>query len=102
MLPFPGPGRPMEGLNGGGRPVWSRDGKELFYIWRPMSWQWTSSSRGRRCEPANRAPVSSSTRPETHSTSPPTASGFLFTVLNETARPDPITLVQNWAAGLKP
>jgi eukaryotic-like serine/threonine-protein kinase len=32
VLPFPGPGGRVQVSNGGAQPVWSRDGKRLFYI----------------------------------------------------------------------
>ncbi|HTO87138.1 MAG TPA: protein kinase [Thermoanaerobaculia bacterium] len=100
VLPFPGPGDRWKVTSSGGHPAWSRDGKELFYIDNEnlMSVQVVvAGSSIRTGEPSRlfQRPAG-----EQYDVS---ADGkqFLFTVLNETARPDPITLVQNWVAGFK-
>jgi Tol biopolymer transport system component len=101
VLPFPGPGDRWNVTNSGAHPVWSRDGKELYYLDGdnvmvvPVNIVGSSFRTGEPTRLFKRPPG------EFYDVS---ADGkhFLFTVFNETARPDPITLVQNWAAGLKP
>ena len=100
VLPFPGPGDRWNVANGA-RPVWSRDGKELFYIDGdnvmvvPVTVAGSSFRTGEPTRLFKRPPG------EFFDVS---ADGkrFLFTVLSESARPEPITLVQNWTSGLKP
>ena len=100
VLPFPGPGDRWKVANGGGHPVWSHDGKELFYLDADVlvvdvtvagSVLRTGESKHLfRCPAGEQYDVSADGK------------RFLFTVLNESARPDPITLVQHWETAPKP
>jgi Tol biopolymer transport system component len=94
-------------VHGGSEPKWRADGKELFYIapdLKLMSVKVKSSSSLEVAVPSGlfEMPVPPFT-PAYQTSYAPTADGqrFLVNTLVQDATPSPITVVLNWASGLK-
>ncbi len=114
VQPFPDPGGKWQASTGGGNfPRWARDGSELFYVApdnQMMSARVQVATDGRALTPG--APVA--LFPTRLSTGQPGIAGyssraqyavapdgrFLMKVVADDAAAVPITLVQNWTAGL--
>jgi eukaryotic-like serine/threonine-protein kinase len=103
VLPFPGPGDRWQVSTGGWDPVWRRDGKELFYLSGDGVVAVDVKMAGSTLEtgpprPLFRLPPQAEI--ETTYDVSPDGQRFLTIVSDKEARLVPITLMQNWAAGL--
>jgi Tol biopolymer transport system component len=105
--PFPGPGSPIRVSPGGGHdPVWSRDGKELFYQngGKLMSAEVITWEPALRLKPPRQLfeggfiPFFTG-QPRTYDVAPD--GRFVMIEPNEDARPASLVLVKNWAEELK-
>jgi Tol biopolymer transport system component len=104
---FPGPGgKHLVSVAGGGFTRWRRDGKELFYVGldnRLMAVE--IALKGAELKIGAAHPLFGSLQVVGNSTYPydvsPDGQRFLVITPNEQAAPEPLTLVQNWTAGLK-
>jgi eukaryotic-like serine/threonine-protein kinase len=105
-MPYPGPGGKVQiSSNGGTQARWRSDGKEIFYISR--------SGELTAVEVKSSATALEVGRVETLFGGLPSGGGpisydvaaggqrFLVAMPTEQATPEPLTLVQNWTAGLK-
>jgi Tol biopolymer transport system component len=105
IAPFPGPGgRKLVSVAGGDLPRWRKDGKELFYLASEGLMAAEVSVRGAEVEIGAVRPLSGPLHllPSTNSYDvSPDGQRFLVIEQNEQSTPEPLTLVQNWAAGLK-
>jgi serine/threonine-protein kinase len=107
VRPFPGPGSPTRVSPGGGHdPVWSRDGKELFYQngGRLMSAGVIAWEPALRLMPPRQlfdggfVPYFTGT-PRTYDVAPD--GRFVMIEPNDEARPASLVLIKNWAEELK-
>jgi Tol biopolymer transport system component len=106
---FPGPaGGQLVSTEGGSQPRWSRDGKELFYV-APDNMLMVVSigsateqklSTGKPV-PLFRTRLEAGDQPKQQYAVAPDGQRFLMNVIAEQANAAPITIVQNWAVGLK-
>jgi eukaryotic-like serine/threonine-protein kinase len=104
IAPFPGPGgRVQVSAAGGDQPRWGRDGKELFYISTEGQMMAAEiAAKGATLEVGRvRALFSGLPAASTAYDVTPDAQRFLVVTSPDEAGPEPLTLVQNWAAGLK-
>ena len=105
-VPYPGPGGKVQiSANGGTQPRWRSDGKEIFYIGpdgRLMAAEIkanTASLEVGRVEPLfSGLQVATGSMPYDVS---PDGQRFLVDFQIQQSAPQPLTLVQNWIAGLK-
>ena len=103
IMTFPNPGGKWQvSTNGGSLPVWSRDGKQLFYIRSGKLIAVDIKGTGANPEPGVPRPLFD-VRLGTDNPSFDIANDgrFLIPTLVEQAYAAPITVVVNWAAGLK-
>ena len=105
VQPFPGPGGKWQiSTAGGSNPVWRRDGKELFYFGadrKMIAVPVTIGSSFESGTPAALFDAHIKNDPDRHYDVSADGERFLIvTPLAEETSP-PITLVQNWTAGLK-
>jgi len=105
VVPFPGPGGKRQvSLAGGTQPRWRADGKELFYI-APDRRLMTAEigMKGADVEIGVVRPLFGplETGQGYHYDVSPDGQRFLAILPSEPATPEPLTLVQNWTAGLK-
>jgi len=106
VRPFPGPGSPTRVSPGGGHdPVWSRDGKELFYqndgrlmAAEVIAWEPLRLKPPRQLFDGGFVPYFTGT-PRTYDVAPD--GRFVMIEPNEDARPASLVLVKNWAEELK-
>ena len=106
---FPVSGGKWQVSTGGGdQPQWRRDGRELFYIApdkKLMAVQVTAGASFESGAPAalfaTRVPATGLTDNRNHYVPGPDGQRFLVNNLVEEGNTQPITLVLNWAAGLK-
>lgn len=106
VTPYPGPGGKLQiSANGGTRPRWRADGKEIFY--QELDARLVAAEvrpKGGSLEIGRAQPLFSGLNP---SNSPlpfdvtPAGDKVLATVITERAAEAPLTLVQNWTAELK-
>ena len=98
---FPTPGRKWQvSTNGGNRPVWSRDGTELFYIGPDQKMMAVEvKAEGQFGVPR---PLFTTRLPTGESQFDVSKDGrFLIPTESEQSARAPMTVVVNWAAGLK-
>jgi len=106
---FPASGGKWQVSTGGGdQPQWRRDGRELFYIApdkKLMAVQITAGASFESGAPValftTRVPATGLTDDRNHYVTAPDGQRFLVNNLVEEGTTQPITLVLNWAAGLK-
>jgi Tol biopolymer transport system component len=107
VMPYPGPGGKLQiSPSGGTQPRWRSDGREIFYIGtdgRLMATEVKANSASLevgRVQPLFGGLQAGSTRAIEYDVAP---GGKRFLVNVQVALPDPqpLTLVQNWTAGLK-
>lgn len=106
VAPFPGPGGKQRVSKAGGwDPRWRRDGKEIFYIARPGGQLISVNvNRAAGAFEVGAARVLFSSIPLAPGYSydlSPDGERFLVISASEQNASEPLTLVQNWAAGLK-
>ena len=106
IAPFPGPGGKVQvSTTGGLQPRWRSDGKEISYVapdGRLMAVE--VKVNGSSVEAGRAQPLFSGVPALVLGTSydaSPDGQRFLVAVQPEAAAPEPLTLVQNWTAGLK-
>jgi serine/threonine protein kinase len=105
VAPFPGPGGKRQiSTSGGSFPRWRRDGKEIFYV-EPNTRLMAAevNARGNTIEVGQVRPVDIrvvTTGSYRYDVSPD-GQRFLVATAPEQNAAAPLTLVQNWAAGLK-
>ena len=102
IAPFPGPGgRVQVSTAGGSEPRWRRDGKELFYVSGEGQMMAADlAARGAALE-VGRVRALFGNLPGSSYDVTPDGQRFLVVMPPEQSGPEPLTLVQNWAAGLK-
>ena len=106
---FPGPaGSQLVSTEGGSQPRWRRDGTELYYLAPDNTLRVVSirSAGGQRLEtskpvPLFRTRVTGLDVPKQQYAVAPDGERFLMNVDAEEVNVPPITIVQNWIAGLK-
>ncbi|MEO6119653.1 MAG: protein kinase [Terriglobales bacterium] len=105
VTPFPGPGRKWQiSTNGGSRPRWSRNGKEIFYLAlgdRIMSTEVSASGANfvvGRTKPYFEIRAM---RPGTIFTVAGDGQRFLVNTALQTLSGEPMTLMVNWPSGLR-
>jgi len=105
---FPTPGGKFQiSTNGGEIPVWSRDGKELFFIGRDrklmaVEMKWDATEDGARFEAAVPKPLFDTRIRSTYSWFDVSKDGrFLMPTQTEPSGSAAVTVVVNWTAGLK-
>jgi dipeptidyl aminopeptidase/acylaminoacyl peptidase len=106
---FPGPaGSRQVSTAGGSQPRWRRDGKELFYVAPDNTLMVVSigSAAGQKLSaskpmPLFRTRLTARDQPKQQYAVAPDGERFLMNVIAEEANVPPITIVQNWTAGLK-
>ena len=110
VQPFPGPGAKLQvSTNGGSQVRWRRDGKELFYIApdnKLMAVPITVAPNGQTLEPGTPVelfPTQIASNPAGRQQYAVSSDGqrFLILVEPEGATASPITVILNWAAGVK-
>jgi eukaryotic-like serine/threonine-protein kinase len=105
VVPFPGPGGKRQvSTNGGQRPRWRRDGKEIFYLNAGQMMAAEVNGKGASFEiGAVRSlfRVPTTNRPGYIYDVFPGGQKFVLNIAAEQSSGEPITLVQNWTAGLK-
>jgi serine/threonine protein kinase/Tol biopolymer transport system component len=106
LAPFPGSGGKIQiSTTGGTQPRWRNDGKEIFYVapdGRLMAAE--VKPNGSSLEIGRVQPLVSGLPTELAITEYDVSSDgkrFLVTMPSEPPTPEPLTLVQNWTAGLK-
>ena len=103
MQSFPSPGDKWKvSVNGGSRPVWSRDGKELFYIATDRKLMAAAVMPGRRFQTGAPKPLFDTRLGPARlfDVSPDGRRFLLIHPVDEAVAP-PITLVVNWSAGIR-
>ena len=100
---FPHPGRKSQiSTDGGIRPVWSRDGKQLFFIGPGRKMMAVDVNAGASFEAGVPKPLFDSRLGAGNATFDVSKDGrFLIPARVEEAGSEPITVVINWTAGLK-
>ncbi len=100
---FPAPGSKYQvSANGGGRPVWSRDGKELFYLAEDRKLMAVEVTTGSRFEAgAPKSLFEVRTGPTSRYDVSPDGRRFLVISAQDAASAQPMTVVVNWHAGVK-
>ena len=104
VAPFPGPGGKRQvSLEGGDYPRWRRDGKEIFYL-SPDGHLMATEVTAKAAAIEIGATHTLFNLPTSHQYQyevMPDGQRFLAAIASEGAAPTPITVVQNWRAGLK-
>lgn len=107
VTPFPGPGEPRQlSTEGGLQPRWRRDGKEIFYIsvaGRLMAAPVALSAD--RVDVGAAQPLFEVSRTGIQKSIYDVSSDgqrFLVNIADVQGQTNPITLIVNWTAGLKP
>jgi serine/threonine protein kinase len=110
VRPFPGPGSTRQvSANGGSHPRWRGNGKELFYIAADTTLTAVPidvPAEGQTLDvgtpvPLFRTRLAGVGQPKQQYAVAPDGQRFLMNVVADEANPSPITIVQNWTAGLK-
>jgi Tol biopolymer transport system component len=100
---FPAPGGKWKvSVNGGSRPVWSRDGKEIFYIAADRKLMAAPVVRGTKFQTGAPTPLFDTrmTSARLYDVSPDGRRFLLVSPIEEGAAP-PMTVVVNWNAGIR-
>jgi Tol biopolymer transport system component len=101
---FPGQeGKWQISTNGGSRPVWSRDGKELFYVAADLKLMAVAVKGGSRFDHGVPKPLFEArlASPFSQFDVSPDGKRFLMASPIETSANPPMTVVTNWPAGIK-
>jgi hypothetical protein len=100
---FPGKeGKWPVSVKGGTRPIWSRDGKELFYLAADNKLMAVDVKSGARFEHRVSKPLFEARMgPQSGFDVSPDGKPFLLVVPLEQAANPPMTAVVNWHAGVK-
>ncbi|MBZ5607139.1 MAG: protein kinase [Acidobacteriia bacterium] len=100
---FPAPGGKWQvSTNGGARPVWSRDGKELFYIGADQKMMVVEVTGGAKFEASVPSPLFDTRLTSGNTWFDVSKDGrFLIPASVEQSTSVPMTVVVNWTAGLK-
>jgi Tol biopolymer transport system component len=100
---FPSPGGKWKvSVDGGSRPVWSRDGKEIFYIAMDKKLMAASVLPGAKFQTDTPKPLFETkiTSARLYDVSPDGRRFLIVSPMEETAAP-PMTVVVNWTAGVR-
>jgi hypothetical protein len=104
VVPFPGPGGKRQISTAGGlSPRWRQDGKEIFYMEPDGLMAAEVTTQGGTLEVGRVRPLFGNAMAQGNPVYDVSADGqrFLLRTFPEQKAGEPLTLVQNWTAGLK-